>query len=109
MKNVAPGETRTPKTTIIIMKNFAPGEARTPDLRISLSVLTYKYDALTDCATGAGSVEESRKNKFKKCSNSVLNIHENLYHYRECFVDRNKYIHALESVGLKAAFSQKIS
>ena len=34
-------------------KTFAPGEARTPDLRISLSVLTYKYDALTDCATGA--------------------------------------------------------
>ena len=33
---------------------FAPGEARTPDLRTSLSVLTYKYDALTDCATGAG-------------------------------------------------------
>lgn len=33
--------------------NFAPGEARTLDLRISLSVLTYKYDALTDCATGA--------------------------------------------------------
>ena len=32
-------------------KIFAPGEARTPDLRISLSVLTYKYDALTDCAT----------------------------------------------------------
>ena len=31
----------------------APGEVRTPDLRISLSVLTYKYDALTDCATGA--------------------------------------------------------
>ena len=35
-------------------KTFAPWEARTPDLRISLSVLTYKYDALTDCATGAG-------------------------------------------------------
>ena len=34
-------------------KIFAPGEARTLDLRISLSVLTYKYDALTDCATGA--------------------------------------------------------
>ena len=34
-------------------KTDAPGEARTPDLRISLSVLTYKYDALTDCATGA--------------------------------------------------------
>ena len=34
-------------------KNFAPGEARTPDLRISMSLLTYKYDALTDCATGA--------------------------------------------------------
>ena len=32
---------------------LAPGEARTPDLRISLSLLTYKYDALTDCATGA--------------------------------------------------------
>ena len=31
----------------------APGEPRTPDLRISLSVLTYKYDVLTDCATGA--------------------------------------------------------
>ena len=35
-------------------KIFAPGEARTPDLRISLSVLSYKYDALTDCATRAG-------------------------------------------------------
>ena len=34
-------------------KMFAPGEAWTLDLRISLSVLTYKYDALTDCATGA--------------------------------------------------------
>ena len=34
-------------------KTLAPGEARTLDLRISLSVLTYKYDALTDCATGA--------------------------------------------------------
>ena len=34
-------------------KNIAPGEARTPDLRISMSILTYKYDALTDCATGA--------------------------------------------------------
>ena len=31
----------------------AQGEARTPDLRISLSVLTDKYDALIDCATGA--------------------------------------------------------
>ena len=31
----------------------APGQARTPNLRISLSVLTYKYNALTDCATGA--------------------------------------------------------
>ena len=38
----------------IAAKIFAPGEARTPDLRISMSVLTYKYDALTDCATGAG-------------------------------------------------------
>ena len=37
----------------IAIKILAPGEARTPDLRISLSVLTYKYDALTDCATGA--------------------------------------------------------
>ena len=36
-----------------VFENLAPGEARTPDLRISLSVLTYKYDALTDCATGA--------------------------------------------------------
>ena len=35
------------------VKTLAPGEARTLDLRISLSVLTYKYDALTDCATGA--------------------------------------------------------
>ena len=36
-----------------VSKTLAPGEARTLDLRISLSVLTYKYDALTDCATGA--------------------------------------------------------
>ena len=35
------------------MSHNAPGEARTLDLRISSSVLTYKYDALTDCATGA--------------------------------------------------------
>ena len=34
-------------------ENLAPGEARILDLRISFSVLTYKYDALTDCATGA--------------------------------------------------------
>ena len=38
----------------IAAKIFAPGEARTLDLRISLSVLTYKYDSLTDSATGAG-------------------------------------------------------
>ena len=42
-----------------MVKNLAPGEARTPDLRISLSVLTYKYDALTDCATGAKPVTTS--------------------------------------------------
>ena len=42
-----------PKNQAYLGKNLAPGEARTPDLRISLSVLTYKYDALTDCATGA--------------------------------------------------------
>ena len=36
------------------LKYWLQGEARTPDLRISLSVLTYNYDALTDCATGAG-------------------------------------------------------
>ena len=35
-------------------KIFAPWEPRNPDIHISLSVLTYKYDALTDCATGAG-------------------------------------------------------
>ena len=35
------------------INNYPPGEARNPDLRISLSVLTYKYDVLTDCATGA--------------------------------------------------------
>ena len=40
-------------TSIHVRKILAPGEARTLDLRISLSVLTYKYDALTDCATGA--------------------------------------------------------
>ena len=39
--------------TVRVAKTLAPGEARTLDLRISLSVLTYKYDALTDCATGA--------------------------------------------------------
>ena len=33
---------------------IATREARTPDLRISLSVLTFKYDALTNCATGGG-------------------------------------------------------
>ena len=32
---------------------YAPGEARTTDLPISFSVLTYNYDVLTDCATGA--------------------------------------------------------
>ena len=41
-------------------KIVAPGGARTPDLRITsaLSAIhastAYKYDALTDCATGAG-------------------------------------------------------
>ena len=39
------------------LKTTAPVEARTLDLRISLSVLTYKYDALTDCATGADVLE----------------------------------------------------
>ena len=38
----------------IAAKIFAPEEARTPDLRISLSVLTFKYDSLTDCVPGAG-------------------------------------------------------
>ncbi|KRZ54879.1 hypothetical protein T02_5212 [Trichinella nativa] len=35
--------------------NNAPGEDRTHNLRISLAdqALPYKYDALTDCATGA--------------------------------------------------------
>ena len=38
----------------------APGGARTPDLRITSAPsavnanTAYKYDALTDCATGAG-------------------------------------------------------
>ena len=48
-----PYRTYNNMTTVYIKKNFAPGEARTPDLRISMSILTYKYDALTDCATGA--------------------------------------------------------
>ena len=50
-------------------KIFAPGEARTPDLRISLSVLTYKYDALTDCATGAG---------------TQLTEHTHIYQSKDC-------------------------
>lgn len=33
-----------------LTKKSSPGEARTPDLRMSDTV--YKYDALTDCATG---------------------------------------------------------
>ena len=33
-------------------KKGAPGEARTHNLRIS-PILSYKYGALTDCATGA--------------------------------------------------------
>ena len=43
-----------------INKIFAPGGARTPDLRITSAPAgycagtAYKYDALTDCATGAG-------------------------------------------------------
>ena len=36
----------------IAAKIFAPGEARTPDLRISLSVLTDKYVALNEWASG---------------------------------------------------------
>ena len=36
----------------------ALGEARTLDLRISSPILTYKYDALTDCATRAKQEEE---------------------------------------------------
>ncbi|KRY79000.1 hypothetical protein T4B_11439 [Trichinella pseudospiralis] len=37
------------------MQKNAPGEDRTHNLRISLAdqALLYKYDALTDCATGA--------------------------------------------------------
>ena len=50
----------------LIAKNLAPGEARTPDLRISLSVLTYKYDALTDCATGANNEANLLINKEKQ-------------------------------------------
>ena len=37
----------------IVFKSLASGEARTLDLRNSMSALTDKYDALTDCATGA--------------------------------------------------------
>ena len=44
---------------LLLRKQLAPGEARTPDLRISLSILTYKYDALTDCATGANMEDHS--------------------------------------------------
>ena len=50
-------------------KIFAPGEARTRALRISLSVLTYKYAALTDCASGAG---------------TKLTEHTNIYHGKHC-------------------------
>ena len=67
-----------PKNQAYLGKNLAPGEARTPDLRISLSVLTYKYDALTDCATGAENhcpafygthcENESAWNKSDKCA-----------------------------------------
>eukprot|EP00794_Sanderia_malayensis_P010015 gene10015-11038_t len=38
--------------------NGCKGEARTLDLRISPSILTYKYDALTDCATGAETMSQ---------------------------------------------------
>ena len=46
------------------VKTHAPGEARTPDLRISLSILIYKYDALTDCATGAKSTYQTLSNGY---------------------------------------------
>ena len=36
----------------MVINIHAPGEGRTPDLLKSFSVLTYKYNALTDCATG---------------------------------------------------------
>ena len=41
------------------LKNIpAPGGSRTPDLRITSAANTaYKYDALTDWATGAGCAE----------------------------------------------------
>ena len=49
----------------------APGEAPTPDFQISLSVLTYKYDALTDCATIADTVPK----KIHHLSFSCVTFH----------------------------------
>ena len=46
--------------------SFAPGGSRTPDLRITSApsadsaCTAYKYDALTNCATGAWMKESSR-------------------------------------------------
>ena len=47
-----------------------PGEARTHGLRISFSVLTYNYDVLTDCATGADilGIISAGKHYFKDSS-----------------------------------------
>ena len=42
---------------MINIKKGAPGEARTHNLRIS-PLLSYKYGALTDCATGATCVSK---------------------------------------------------
>ena len=61
-------------TLIDISKTLAPGEARTLDLRISLSVLTYKYDALTDCATGAYHMWEDLLILFAKIVCKKMNI-----------------------------------
>ena len=52
----------------IIIRKIALGEARTLDLRISLSILTYKYDALTDCATRAETHSLLRSCKVKRLS-----------------------------------------
>ena len=70
-------------------KNFAPGEARTPDLRISMSILTYKYDALTDCATGAWRILEHRRKLYTFSFNGVIwikggNLHSWLLHAAHC-------------------------
>ena len=65
-------------------KNSSPGEDRTPDLRMSPlpAITVYKYDALTDCATGEIMHIELDKYDFEAANVQMIRLIP-LFHYSE--------------------------